>query len=214
MNQSRDIVSELANALHTGEASPALSHALREISAKVFTALKRRFQEADVEDGIAEVFFLLATQPDLFREQDGSLEGFVYIVARNIVARRLRQLSRQMPTDPQRLVEQAHTFTDDSTVETPDTNHAAVVPTVNLRRRKALARKLKSLDRVQREILMEFASAQQGEPWATRYARRTGDDPNRVRVCLHRLLAKLRKELAIEMKTAIGSEESSGTSET
>jgi hypothetical protein len=62
------------------------------------------------------------------------------------------------------------------------------------------------LDGAQREILMEFASAQQGEPWATRYARRTGDDPNRVRVCLHRLLARLRKELARELESSVETE--------
>jgi hypothetical protein len=63
------------------------------------------------------------------------------------------------------------------------------------RRRRALAELLETLPAEQQSIISAFAESAAGEPWAARHARRTGDDPNRIRVRLHRLIAKLRKEI-------------------
>jgi RNA polymerase sigma factor (sigma-70 family) len=189
MADQRDIVRALAEAFRTGEATPALADALRELLAKVLTALKRRFQEADAEDAIAEALLLLATRPQTFRGVDGTLEGFLFVVARNLAARRARQSSRQVPTDPHHLVRKADT-------RRPAADEEPAARPVRNDRKQALARRCETLAQEKQEILREYAAAGEGEPWATRYARRTGDNPNRVRVCLHRLLARLRKDLA------------------
>src|SRR6516162_8989230 len=107
MADPRDLVTALAEAFRTGEATPALAEALRELIAKVLTALKRRYQDADAEDAVAEALLLLATRPQIFRGEDGTLEGFLYVVARNLAARRARQSARQVSTDPHYLVRQA-----------------------------------------------------------------------------------------------------------
>ena len=194
MPDQRDIVQALASAFRTGEATPDLAETLRTLVSKVFTALKRRYQEADAEDAVAEALFLLATRPETFRGEDGTLEGFLYVVARNVAARRMRQQARQVPTDPHQLVRQA-----DTRIESlGDAAPPPPLPT-DKRRKHALERRVASLAEEKRQILREFAAAGEGEPWASRYARRTGDDPNRVRVCLHRLLAKLRKYLARDL---------------
>jgi RNA polymerase sigma factor (sigma-70 family) len=189
MADQRDIVTALAEAFRTGEASPALADALRGLVAKVLTALKRRFQEADAEDAVAEALLLLATRPTAYRGQEGTLEGFLYVVARNVAARRARQSARQVPTDPHQLVRCEDYRERGQEEETPPTRRAKTD------RRRALEKRLEALAQEKQEILREFAAATEGEPWATRYARRTGDNANRVRVCLHRLLARLRKEL-------------------
>jgi RNA polymerase sigma factor (sigma-70 family) len=194
MADQRKVVHALAEAFRTGEATPALAEMLRELVAKVFTALKRRYQEADAEDAVAEALFLLATRPETFRGEDGTLEGFLYIVARNLAARRMRQLARQVPTDPHHLVRQADAR-QPGDYEEP----SPPAPSRGADRKQALRRRLETLAEDKRQILREFAAAGEGEPWATRYARRTGDNPNRVRVCLHRLIAKLRKDLAGEL---------------
>jgi RNA polymerase sigma factor (sigma-70 family) len=194
MVDQRDVVRALAEAFRTGEAAPALAEVLRELVAKLLTALKRRFQEADAEDAVAEALLLLATRPETFRGEDGTLEGFLFVVARNVAARRMRQTARQVPTDPHHLVRHADSRQqgEGDGAESPVRRRRAV-------RKQALQRRLDALAEDKREILREFAAAGEGEPWATRYARRTGDNPNRVRVCLHRLIAKLRKDLASDL---------------
>jgi len=202
MADQRDIVNALAEAFRTGAAAPALAEMLRDLVAKVLTALKRRFQEADAEDAVAEALLVLATRPQAFRGEDGSLEGFLFVVARNVAARRMRQLARQVPTDPHHLVRRADARQQGEGDEAPPPPR----PTGAVRK-QALKRRLETLAEDKREILREFASAGEGEPWATRYARRTGDNPNRVRVCLHRLLAKLRKDLTRELTPPPSAEE-------
>ncbi len=191
MADQRDIVRALADAFRTGEATTALADALREVLARVLTALKRRFQEADAEDAVAEALLLLATRPDAFRGEEGTLEGFLYVVARNLAARHARQSARQVPTDPHHLVRWAD-------ARKPAEEAEPAARPENADRKQALARRFESLTQEKQDILREFAAAGEGEPWASRYARRTGDNPNRVRVCLHRLLARLRKELVRE----------------
>jgi DNA-directed RNA polymerase specialized sigma24 family protein len=186
MAEPRELVTELADAFRTGVWSPGLEAALRAALGKVYAALRRRFQDADCEDGIAEALALLAGRPALFRPEDGSLEGFLYVVARNVVARQHQRQSRQLPTDPRALAGAV-------SGEPPDDPEPA--SREDDPRRAVLAGRVRSLSAEQRAILAEFAAARAGEPWATRYARRTGDDPNRVRVALHRLLARLRKDL-------------------
>jgi RNA polymerase sigma factor (sigma-70 family) len=190
MADPRDLVTALAEAFRTGEATPALAEALRELIAKVLTALKRRYQDADAEDAVAEALLLLATRPQVFRGEDGSLEGFLFIVARNLAARRARQSVRQVPTDPQLLVNQADNRGPPEEEDVPPTRSCQTD------RQRDLEKRLEALAEEKQEILREFASAGEGEPWASRYARRTGDNANRVRVCLHRLLTRLRKDLA------------------
>jgi RNA polymerase sigma factor (sigma-70 family) len=193
MADQRDIVTALAEAFRTGEASPALADTLRGLAAKVLTALKHRFQEADAEDAVAEALLLLATRPTAFRGEEGSLEGFLYVVARNVAARRARQSARQVPTDPHQLERRQDSRAQGQEDDTPPARPAKAD------RRRALEKRLEALAEEKQEILREFAAATEGEPWATRYARRTGDNANRVRVCLHRLLARLRKDLAREL---------------
>lgn len=191
MSGSRMFVQALVEAFHSGTWTPGLETALRQVMAKVFTGLRRRFQPADCEDGIAEALLLLAKKPHAYREEEGSLEGFLYVVARNAVARQLRLRAKQHATDPQKLA--AAAFAPEPAPDIPD---QGPLSTEEIKRRQALAAKLKELPAEKHAILMEFAQATEGEPWATQYARRTGDEPNRVRVCLHRLLVKLRKELS------------------
>jgi DNA-directed RNA polymerase specialized sigma24 family protein len=176
------------------ELAPGLREILRDIISRVTTALRPRFQAADIEDAIAEALLLLAQNPAAYKEGEGSLEGFVYIVSRNIAAKRVRVQSSEIPTDPRLLLQTAdgrqaaleQLETDGTTNKLHETAR---------RRRRTLAVHLKNLAPEQQSILLAFAGAKDGAPWATEHARRTGDDPNRVRVCLHRLIRKLRKDL-------------------
>jgi DNA-directed RNA polymerase specialized sigma24 family protein len=191
MSGSHALVQALVQAFRSGTWSPGAETALRQVVAKVFTALRRRFQEADCEDGMAEALLLLAQKPEAYREEEGTLEGFLYVVARNAVARLLRQRARCPASDPQKLA--AAAIAPEPEPEQPESS--APSPTQQIRRQTLMAQ-VSALPAEKQAILWEFANAAEGEPWATQYARRTGDNPNRVRVCLHRMLAQLRKELS------------------
>src|SRR5262245_18608830 len=103
MSGSRKFVQSLVQAFRSGEWSAETEETLRQVVAKVFTALRRRFQAEDCEDGIAEALLLLVQKPQAYREEEGSLEGFLYVVARNAAARLLRQQARCHTSDPQKL---------------------------------------------------------------------------------------------------------------
>jgi DNA-directed RNA polymerase specialized sigma24 family protein len=186
---------ELIVSLSAGsELAPEPYALLSEIISKVSAALRSRYQPADIEDAIAEALLLLAQKPDLYREKEGSLAGFVYVIARNVAARRGRLLANETPTDPElllRTVEEKERGADGGEIGMlPETKTGELD-----RRKQALAEQLGKLSVDQQHILSAFAEAREGEPWAARHARRTGDDPNRVRVRLHRLIRKLRKEI-------------------
>ncbi len=109
----------------------------------------------------------------------------------------VRLHSNETPIDPElllRTVEGRQSETDVGADEAQ--THRKSVQRRFDRRKEALAEQVEKLPPEQQTILSAFAEAQKGEPWAARHARRTGDDPNRVRVRLHRLIAKLRKEIS------------------
>ena len=197
MSHNRAVAGLLAS-LSTGRELTQEAYALLiEIIGKVTAALKARYQPADIEDAIAETLLILAQKPDSYRKDDGSLEGFIYVVARNLAAKRLRLHSNETRIDPElllRTVEARQSETDAGADEAQA--HRRSVQRRFDRRKEALAEQFEKLPLEQQTILSAFAEARQGEPWAARHARRTGDDPNRVRVRLHRLLAKLRKEIS------------------
>ena len=197
MSHNRAVAGLLAS-LSTGRELTRESCALlTEIIGKVAAALKSRHQPADIEDAIAEALLILAQKPDSYRKEDGSLEGFIYVVARNLAAKRVRLHSNETPIDPElllRTVEGRQSETDVGADEAQ--THRKSVQRRFDRRKEALAEQVEKLPPEQQTILSAFAEAQKGEPWAARHARRTGDDPNRVRVRLHRLIAKLRKEIS------------------
>jgi RNA polymerase sigma factor (sigma-70 family) len=193
---SQRAVADLLTALSAGgELAPEARSLLTEIIGKVTAALRSRHQPADIEDAIAEALLFLAQMPHAYRKKEGSLEGFVYVIARNVAARRVRLQSNEIATDPELLMgtiagEQSGDRDGDAlTAETESTQKKPD------RRQLALTELLESLPADQQRIISAFAESGDGEPWATRHARRTGDDPNRVRVRLHRLIAKLRKEI-------------------
>ena len=194
MTEKRAIAELLAALSMGGEIAAGPRALLGEIIAKVTAALRWRFQAADIEDAIAEALLFLAQKPHLYRQEEGSLAGFIYIVARNVAAKRLRQQSSEVPTDPEQLLQTPDRDTAlaaETGIEGPSSSHKKQMR----RRKRALAQRMKQLPEDQQGILSAFAEASEGVAWATLHARRTGDDPNRVRVSLHRLIAKLRKEL-------------------
>jgi DNA-directed RNA polymerase specialized sigma24 family protein len=179
-----------------GELAPESRALLSEIIGKVTAALRSRHQAADIEDAIAEALLILTQKPHLYRKEEGSLEGFVYVIARNIAARRVRLQSNETATDPEllmRTVEGKQTGACGAADKMPPEMES--VGRKPDRRQQALTELLETLPADQQSIISAFAESRAGEPWATRHARRTGDDPNRIRVRLHRLIAKLRKEI-------------------
>jgi RNA polymerase sigma factor (sigma-70 family) len=196
MPPHRTVVDLLTALSAGGELAPEACALLTEIIGKVTAALRSRHQAADIEDAIAEALLILAQKPHLYRKEEGSLEGFVYVIARNVAARRVRLQSSETATDPEflmRTVERKHS------AERGDADavlsEMESVPRKPDRRQQVLAELLETLPADQRSIISAFAESGAGEPWAARHARRTGDDPNRIRVRLHRLIAKLRKEI-------------------
>jgi RNA polymerase sigma factor (sigma-70 family) len=195
MSRKRELAKLLAAISTSRELSPALVELLRDIISRVTAALKSRYQDADIEDAIAEALLLLAQRPTLYRQEEGSLEGFIYIVARNVAAKRIRLRAAEVPTDPRFLPETANTMGDsgevdrEASVEMPPHQGAA------RRQKQLLDEFLRKLPADQHEILQAFAVAKVGEPWAAKHAKRTGDNANRVRVRLHRLIARLRREM-------------------
>src|ERR1700731_4097744 len=98
-------VADLLTALSAGgELVPEARALLTEIIGKVTAALRSRHQTADIEDAIAEALLILAQKPCLYRKEEGSLEGFIYVIARNVAARRLRLQSNETATDPELLM--------------------------------------------------------------------------------------------------------------
>jgi RNA polymerase sigma factor (sigma-70 family) len=188
-------VADLLTALSAGgELAPEACVLLAEIIGKVTAALRSRHQAADIEDAIAEALLILTQKPQLYRKEEGSLEGFVYVIARNVAAKRIRLQSNETATDPEllmRTVEGKQSRGDMSTTP-PEMESVQRKPD---RRQQALTKLLETLPADQQSIISAFAKSRAGEPWAARHARRTGDDPNRIRVRLHRLIAKLRKEI-------------------
>jgi RNA polymerase sigma factor (sigma-70 family) len=194
---SQRAVANLLTALSAGgELAPESRALLTEIIGKVSAALRSRHQPADVEDAIAEAFLILAQKPQLYQRDEGSLEGFVYVIARNVAARKVRLQANELATDPELLMrtiegEQSGSRED---ADAPSSESESVQKKPD-RRQQALAELLEALPADQQSIISAFAESKVGEPWAARHARQTGDDPNRIRVRLHRLIAKLRKEI-------------------
>jgi RNA polymerase sigma factor (sigma-70 family) len=190
-------VANLLSALSAGgELAPEARALLTEIIGKVTAALRSRHQAADIEDAIAEALLILAQKPYLYRKEEGSLEGFVYVIARNVAARRVRLQSSEAATDPELLMRTVEDKQFEACGEAdaipPEMESVQRNPD---HRQKALTELLETLPADQQSIISAFAKSRAGEPWAAQHARRTGDDPNRIRVRLHRLIAKLRKEI-------------------
>jgi RNA polymerase sigma factor (sigma-70 family) len=167
-----------------------LSWILQQFGSSTARKLKRRFgdllNDADLDDVIATALVKVWMSRTRFDERIQRLEGWFYVLARNVAIDLLRARSRERNLIRSRLQENPRYIESDSSSDTGE-----IVPSERL---SDLYNQIRSLPKRDNQILMAYLFATPGSDWASQSARELGITENALRVRLNRLLKKLRTD--------------------